>query len=1195
MGNPLSPGTYKIGVINGSGSAPMTYTLISRGIGTNFSIPILDLPFSGSVSTNGLVAREAAYYRVTIPSGQTNWKVRLSQTSGEAMVLLQKDYLPNVVGGGNSPAEVAGGRRLQKSGAEHFLSLPLAGQSTIPGGTYYAAVVSEGMNPVSSRIGSNSCNVTLTSFGSLVYSNLGTITATDTVRTNSLEGGETKIYQFTVPPGAPALEVRLEDKTGNSYMRLVQNNNAPSGQYSYGYSYGESPSWYHDRIITLPNVTSGFYSLNVQADPNTDASFTLHVRQIAAVGLAFDQTLSTPSLTNIASGTLTDLQRSYFRVTVPAIFNGQPVIGWKLTLDHTQGNPRLRVRKDSLPADQGYVGDSPYNLSQMAIVAPFLTPGTWYVEVQGQGSSQFTLTSSALLLERPAWDMPSIGGSVTTPGLPPGGPIFGDTGIGTNGVALPGDQGIDLAQGRFHYYAVTIPANNVGILRTRLDAISGDPDLYIRAGNPPTLSHYQNGDNGNTLYERSLTANVGSEYGNWVPLSGRDELELTAGIWYLAVEASGNSNVRYRLLTSLGVITDIAFDNVALIGQNLAGGDWRYYRVFIPTNAPVTWNVTFAQTLGDVLMYVRDTTPPGQGTYVSDYRHWATDNKNFTPYPVVDLPGTTNLSCPPIRPGNYYYLGFRAVNDATFSVSCTTNPATINYTMLPFYNGGITNIIPANGVLKYRIDVPADARRWVHTSTYSNTVWLYLEQGTVPLPPSQYHWASGGAANSSLNQQLYNSSWPWRPNYSYFLLVTNTSAVPQNFVFNMNGKNAATDDNDNDGLPDAWELACWPSIFSYNGASDPDADGVNNNEEYLEGSVPCDNSSYRPRLLVNAIGGFVTRNPVGSGTLTPPKISYALNAPVQLTATPNPGYSFLAWSGDAASTANPLNLIMDSHKTINAIFGITNNSGADYQFQMNLNSSVGAPPALQNIGAGNIYASENVDGCPRVVLQFPLHNGVRLQPTTGVVPTNIYTIIMLFRLDQTNGFRRLIDFKAATVENGVYVRDGRLNFYGNVEAPSSSVLAGAWTQVVLTRDGTNVVGYVNGVQQFSFVDTTGNGVISGANDLRFFKDNGNAEETSGAVARIRLYAQAMPPGQVALLDRTDCGGVPHFQTPYFFSNALQLPVDSIVPGFTYRLLVSSNLVNWSSIQTSTPPAEPALFTDPQATNYPKRFYRLVTP
>ena len=240
-----------------------------------------------------------------------------------------------------------------------------------------------------------------------------------------------------------------------------------------------------------------------------------------------------------------------------------------------------------MPDDNYNVGNSPWNFEQMAVVPPYLTPGTWYVDVQGQGTSQYKLTSSVLLLERPAWDMPAIGGSVTTPGLPAGGPLFGDTGIGTNGVPLIGDQGVDLEQGRFHYYAVVVPSNNVGVLRTRLDAISGNPDLYIRVGGAPTLSHYGNGDYyySGVLYERSLTANAGSEYGNWVPVDGRDELQLTPGTWYLAVQAGGNSNVRYRLQTSVGVVANLTYDGVALVNQTLAAGDWRYYRVFLPTNA----------------------------------------------------------------------------------------------------------------------------------------------------------------------------------------------------------------------------------------------------------------------------------------------------------------------------------------------------------------------------------------------------------------------------------------------------------------------------------------------------------------------------------------------------------------------------------------------------------------------------------
>ena len=42
-----------------------------------------------------------------------------------------------------------------------------------------------------------------------------------------------------------------------------------------------------------------------------------------------------------------------------------------------------------------------------------------------------------------------------------------------------------------------------------MDAISGNPNLYIRAGAPSTLSHYQYGNYGATLYDRNLNASGG--------------------------------------------------------------------------------------------------------------------------------------------------------------------------------------------------------------------------------------------------------------------------------------------------------------------------------------------------------------------------------------------------------------------------------------------------------------------------------------------------------------------------------------------------------------------------------------------------------------------------------------------------------------------------------------------------------------
>jgi hypothetical protein len=800
--------------------------------------------------------------------------------------------------------------------------------------------------------------------------------------------------------------------------------------------------------------------------------------------------------------------------------------------------------------------------------------------------------------------MPVQGNLVTTTGLPPSGPLFGDTGVDTNGVALPTtDQGTDLAQGAFDYYAVTVPPGNIGVMRTRLDAISGNPNMYIRVGAPSTLSHYQYGNYGATLYDRSLGASGGSEYGNWVPFNGRYEAYLTAGTWYLAVQAGGNSNVRYRLRLFTGIVNDLALNGGSAANQQMVAGDWLYYRVQIPTNASVNWNVTFSQQFGDVVMYVRDRVPPGQATTTTDYRDWSSnpwDYKNHSSaYASYDPSGTYTFTTPPMRPGSTYFLGFRAVNDATFSVSCNTNGGSTDYTnTVPFYGGALNTSVPAHGTLKLRIDVPADARRLVMNFTNVSTFNLYLDQGSVPARDGTDPWYSLGSANPVLNQPLYNANgWPWLGNYMYFLFVTNTTGSAQNFAFGVNGLNCATDDYDGDGLPDCWELTYWPSIYSYGPNDDPDGDGVRNLDEYLEGTDPNNPLSFHPRLLLSAQFGTINANPAGNPTTTPPKVWYNLGQTVQLTPVPNAGYGFLGWGGDASGANIPLSVTMNGHSNITAIFVLTNAPNADYQFQNNLHSSVGTPPDLTNIAPGNTFVTDIVDGVSRTVYRFPASSSVALLPANGVIPTNLYTAVLLFRFDTVSGYRRILDVKNPPVEQGLYCLNGYLDYYPLANGPSPSMFASNYVQVVLTCDASsNVVGYVNGVQQFSFVDTQNYATLAGSPEmLRFFKDNGG-EDAPGTIARIRLYDKVMPPAQVAALDRVPGGGVsaPYFLTPYVSSGVLNLPAQ-LTPGFPYRLQASTNLVNCINLSTNTPGATPFTFTDPLGPAYPERFYRLVTP
>jgi CSLREA domain-containing protein len=226
-------------------------------------------------------------------------------------------------------------------------------------------------------------------------------------------------------------------------------------------------------------------------------------------------------------------------------------------------------------------------------------------------------------------------------------------------------------------------------------------------------------------------------------------------------------------------------------------------------------------------------------------------------------------------------------------------------------------------------------------------------------------------------------------------------------------------------------------------------------------------------------------------------------------------------------------VLLSSSRSVSAALPM---SKADYRFQNKLSTSVGIAPALTKIGPGtNAFTTATVDGSSRRVLRFPKGNGLKLSPASRVISNSTYSIVVLFELnevgDDASRFRRIIDFKNGTSDNGLYIENvagtSKLSFYrgstqGSVQG-STPIAANQYVQVVLTRDaGGTVVGYVDGVQQISFPDTAGDAVIAD-DTLRFFRDNqGGSEHSAGSVARIRLYDNfALSATEVGTLDRIE--------------------------------------------------------------------------
>ena len=140
------------------------------------------------------------------------------------------------------------------------------------------------------------------------------------------------------------------------------------------------------------------------------------------------------------------------------------------------------------------------------------------------------------------------------------------------------------------------------------------------------------------------------------------------------------------------------------------------------------------------------------------------------------------------------------------------------------------------------------------------------------------------------------------------------SVIVSNFSGSVTSTVASVQfDTDNNGLPDAWELAYFGAIGQDPNA-DSDGDGVSNLNEYLDGTNPEDASSFRPRLHLSGTPG-------GSFSVSPLQASYTLGQAVQISAFPSSGFFFLNWTGSITNTNATVNVVMDGHKTIAAIFG----------------------------------------------------------------------------------------------------------------------------------------------------------------------------------------------------------------------------------------------------------------------------------
>ena len=93
------------------------------------------------------------------------------------------------------------------------------------------------------------------------------------------------------------------------------------------------------------------------------------------------------------------------------------------------------------------------------------------------------------------------------------------------------------------------------------------------------------------------------------------------------------------------------------------------------------------------------------------------------------------------------------------------------------------------------------------------------------------------SAKTNWQTKFLNAGWNWQQ----FVNVEGSHGI-HNASYAVGVLKASiadlTDDADNDGISDKWEIANFGSITTYNGNSDPDGDGVKNSLEITAGTNP---------------------------------------------------------------------------------------------------------------------------------------------------------------------------------------------------------------------------------------------------------------------------------------------------------------------------------------------------------------------
>lgn len=177
---------------------------------------------------------------------------------------------------------------------------------------------------------------------------------------------------------------------------------------------------------------------------------------------------------------------------------------------------------------------------------------------------------------------------------------------------------------------------------------------------------------------------------------------------------------------------------------------------------------------------------------------------------------------------------------------------------------------------------------------------------------------------------------------------------------------------------------------------------------------------------------------------------------------------------------------------------------SQFTFDSDLSDTVSGATAT---GAGTVSGGS---------YSFAANQGLFVSMDTGL---STYSVVFDVALNTTSGYRKLMDVSGLTSDNGLYNLSGRLTYYSATSA-SGTITANQNATIILTFDGTTTVGYVDGVQAFSFA-VAGVGYPGTLTNFTLVEDDtatGKFEASAGSIDFLEVYDGVLSASDIAAYD-----------------------------------------------------------------------------